>query len=175
MLIVIKLLAIIIVIKLLAWFEKLFRCAFFDSIFSELSNPVKIWNWELNGPFWLRFVNKFKQKRFCHRNTSSHKYCLIGNPPGTLTWLIGDWHTSLETDMPDRSPIGNWHACGDPSETIMPTESNRNFNKFEYLYFYNNLLGHVGFRWVSDVAWSGLRWVSEVSVFWGSRDYCHDM
>ena len=47
--------------------------------------------------------------------------------------IIETYRNPWETDMPDRRPIGDrhtqsetQHACGDPSETNMTAESNRN-------------------------------------------------
>ena len=59
-------------------------------------------------------------------------------------------------------PVGDRHTCG----------AYRNFNTFKYSYFYiifafyiywNNILGHVGFRWVSYAACRGLRWIFDRS------------
>ena len=105
---------------------------------------------------------------------SSRKYYyyrgLIGDLSETFwrpTCMIGDldiFHLRL------TGPFGNRLVL---LETDMPAESNRNFNTFKYscftyfllIYIYwNNILGHDGFRWVSDEAcWSltGLRWVSD--------------
>ena len=93
-----------------------------------------------------------------------------------LTRLIGDLDMlyrrltcPIGYDIPDWRPIEDRHA---PSETDMPAESNRNFKTFKYSNFYiflliyiywNTILGHVGFRWVSDEAFRGLRWVSDRS------------
>ena len=54
----------------------------------------------------------------------------IGDSPETHWRPIRD---PLETDMPDRRLIGDWHT---PSETNMPGESNWNVNTFKYSYFY---------------------------------------
>ena len=54
----------------------------------------------------------------------------------------------------------------------MPAESNRNFNTFTYSFFINllfiyiylnNILGHVGFRWVYHEACRGFRSGMQVS------------
>ena len=70
-----------------------------------------------------------------------------------------------ETHMPHRRPTC---LIGDPSEINMPAESNPNLNTdilkyslfyilFAYFIYWNNIFGHVGFRWVSDEACRGLR------------------
>ena len=86
------------------------------------------------------------------------------------TFFIGDRLAPSETDMPHRKPtcpIWDQHAFGDPSETNIPAESNRNLNTyiFKYTYFYihtfclfiyvyrnkvRTLFRHVSLWWVSD-------------------------
>ena len=68
--------------------------------------------------------------------------------------------------MPDRRSIGDGHAYVD---------CNWNFDPFKYSYFIyflliyiylNNILGHVGFRWISDEECRGLQ--SGMLVSYGS-------
>ena len=53
---------------------------------------------------------------------------------------IGDRHAPSEKDMPDWRPIRDRHVCGDPSETNMPAESNRNLNTYTFKYTYAYIL-----------------------------------
>ena len=42
----------------------------------------------------------------------------------------------VETNQRLTCPIGDRHACGDPSKTDMPAVSNQNSNKNIYIYLF---------------------------------------
>ena len=106
----------------------------------------------------------------------------IGKPLDTHWRPIGDWHAwsethrgpqhaSQETDMPHLRPTC---LIGEPSETDKPHRRPKClrsliristrlsiliFIRLLRIYIYwNNILGHVGFRWVYNEACRGLRW-----------------
>ena len=96
----------------------------------------------------------------------------IGDISEISTCFIEDWHYTSETDMTDRRPIGDDmpHRRTTWLRSLIGISTHLNILIFVYfllIYIYwNNILGHVGFRWVSDEACRGLR--SDTSVSAGS-------